>query len=280
MKAATEASNSYGRRYNRLTLLRRLLTASAWAPTKLMPPERLFPSLCYSALALSRIGRLAGFQTADALDPDLKGLALRELVRACRPHLGYAPFDFIVENEAELRRMQALSRGMLWCGLHHALSSSIVRIFELWRWPVATLAVQQRNPAWGGDARAVNIAPGPAALLALRRALSDGRTAIALLDSGRQSRPVVTVHSNLIQLAYRAKAPLVVYRAQFDAQHQAIRVHTRIVADSGCYGSDHQRRARAAVEDLYGASWGLQLNWTQGRADQSSSQAVISSSSR
>ena len=262
MRAGTNPAELDGRRYARAEWIRRLLALGAGPVVGLTPRRLLFPALWRASSTVARAGELAGFHTADSLDPDLRGLALRELIRACRSHLGYAPFVFVLDNEQEIRRLHQQGKGVLWCGLHHALGSVIVRILQLWEWPAAMLATQPNSPAWGGSEWARSVRPGPAALLGVRRALERGCATVTMLDSGRQSPPRVTVHENLLEIARRAGSSVVAYRAEVDPREPAIRIRTCLGPAAGCDSDQFWPQARAAVERLYGADWGLQLEWT------------------
>jgi|GEM_PF-3235409 len=269
MKEGISPADLNGRRYAHAEWTRRLLNLGARCVVGVTPRRLLFPILWRASAPVSRAVEMAGFHMADALDPDLRPLALRELVRACRPHLGYAPFDFALENETAIRRLQQQGRGVLWCGLHHALNGVIVRVFELCDWPAAVLATQPKNPAWGGDDSAQSLQPGPAALLGVRQALRRGCAVAVMLDAGRQTPPVVTVQTHLLELARRTGAPVVAYRAEVDPRQPLIRIRTRLGPAADCGSEQFWPHARAAVEQLYGADWGLQLEWTTRRRKRS-----------
>lgn len=275
MKAATSPTYLDGARYTSLERLRQALRLAAGPLLRLSPERDWFPSLCRAARTLGRAGEWAGFRTADSLDPHLEGIALRELIRACGPPLNFGPRSFMVDNEAEIREWQRQGAGVFWCGLHHALGSLIVRVLELWDWPCATLAIQASNPAWGGSGAATNASPGPLALLKLRRAAQEGFSVVAMLDQGRQSRPRPVLHPGPLALARVVQAPLVIYRAELDGDAPLIRIRTRLVPPADCSPAAYDRQARAAVEALYGASWGLKLDWKRERSNRTSKQSSV-----
>ena len=250
-------------RFARLNLLRAALAMALGPIGRRTAPERRFRRLCPLATAIACCGRLARFQTADALDPDLRGVALRELARACRTAGAAISPPLIVDNEAELRSMQAAGRRTLWCGLHHALAGVMPSLFEAWLWPAAGLTAHELNPAWGDSESCRMIRPSTAGLLAIRRAILEGRATLAILDAGRQPRTGVVASTGLLELARRLDAIPVAFRADLDSSRACIRIHTRIGPSPALPAARFQAQARAAVEHLYSREWGVRILWRQ-----------------
>ncbi|MBI1356947.1 MAG: hypothetical protein GC160_21615 [Acidobacteria bacterium] len=267
MTAATERK-AYGasdlhRRFERIEVVRRSLAVAAGPFVRRVPAERLPGALCRAAVVCDWLGRRLRFQPADALDPDLRGLSLRELVRACRTCGRPVSFDVLADNEEALRKLQAEGRKTLWCGMHHALAGAIPLLFESWGWPSACLTAQRLNPSWGDFEGCQPIRPSSIGLLELRRAIEHGKATIALLDAGRQSRRAALASPGLLGLARRLGATPVAFRIELDADAARLRVRTQPGPSPGQPAERYLAEARAAVEALYGDSWGMRVVWSE-----------------
>lgn len=265
MRAATSPTPGrppIEKRFQRIEWLRAALTAAAWPLVRLLPRARLFPLLHRLSRGVSRVAVWSGFRAAHGLDPNLRGVVLRELVRACRMHLGEPPIVCSVENEETIRRWLAQGQGVMWCGLHHGLCGLPLYLFELWDVPAASVAINRVNPAWGGCRRTLVFPRGSHALVGLRRALERGSAAMAILDQGGSpGAGYARVQTNMIELARRAGAPVVVFRGEIEDKPPRIRLLTRLLPASALDEDSYWRGVGEAFDELYARDRGVSLRW-------------------
>lgn len=242
--------------------LRAALAAAAGPLVASVPRTRLFPLLHRLSGGVAKAASWSGFQTAHGLDPDLRGVALRELVRACRMHLGEPPVVYSVDNEAAIRWLQTQGKGVMWCALHHGLCGLPLYLFELWDVPSASIAVNKTNPAWGGCRRTMTFPRGPHALVGLRRALQRGSATMAIVDHDAEPGAGRTrVQTNLIELARRAGAAVVFFRGEIEDDPPRIRLITRLGPVPDLDEDAYWQAVGKAVDELYGRDWGISIRW-------------------